>query len=233
MLNYCKSTSISKNLRYIETDLNRTYGQNNHDTLENRRSNIIKPIIDQCDYIIDIHQCIEDTLNPFFILPYSEESHQWIISTAPNIPVIKKLNITQASTLSTYGYLEGKMAVTFEVGSHGVDVYQLEVGIHTTQSFLNFAWSNHRHPQAIRPEQHTASTYDIQHFQPYTGGEVKFEKNFKNFESIHKNQVIAYVNGIAISSPITGKVLLYPQKWFVKNSTVQPDGLFIVIQTSA
>lgn len=132
------------NQRYIESDLNRAYGQSEISTLEGSRSSVIKSVVDKCDYIIDIHQCIEDTLHPFFILPFSKESYLWIATVAPHIPIIIKNNIVEATTLSSYGFLSGKKSVTFEVGSFGFDISQLEFGYNAIKSFLQFAWQKEK-----------------------------------------------------------------------------------------
>ena len=94
-----------KQQRYIEADLNRLYGNSTEKTLESRRAEVIKPIIDLCDYSIDIHQCIEDTLTPFFILPYSEDNIDWINQVVPEIPFVIRKELKAATTLSSYAFL--------------------------------------------------------------------------------------------------------------------------------
>ncbi len=72
-----------KNQRYIDTDLNREYGDEKSEMLENKRAKVIKAVVDQCDYIIDLHQCMHPTIIPFFILPYSPENLSWVRWVAP------------------------------------------------------------------------------------------------------------------------------------------------------
>jgi|GEM_PF-219250 len=218
-----------QNQRYVETDLNRSYGQNTGHLLEEKRAKVIKQALNACDYIIDIHQCIEETLHPFFILPFSEAAYAWITTVAPGIPIIIKDNISKATTLSTYGFLAGKKSVTFEVGDFGFDSKQLNFGFNTIENFLNFAWNLKNKIDASSCKTPT-QTYEIKYFQPYSQGEVIFSKAFKNFESVEKGQVIAFLNKKSICTPVSGKILLYPKKWFEKGSPIKADGLFFVLK---
>lgn len=216
--------------RYIETDLNRAYGENDNTSLEEKRANIIKQVINQCDYIIDIHQCIEETLSPFIIAPFKTQTYSWINKSIPNIPIVARRNITSASTLSSYGFIHNKLAFTFEVGAYGFDNKQLNFGFESVISGLNTAWGKAAQPATATP--HTNPIYEIVHFQSYSCGEVEFSKNFKNFEKVTSSQLIAQVGTKPIYATINGHLLLYPQKWFQPNSTIKADGLFLVLQPS-
>lgn len=219
-----------KNQRYLDVDLNRVYGKKLPSTLiEEKRVQKIKPIIDKCDYIVDIHQSIEDTLHPFFILPYTDESYRWVSQAAPNIPVIFQEISNKVTTLSSYGTAKGKMAVTFEVGGSGVDVYQLELGSNVVQQFVELA---HGSPQVANKHhlRSHAPVYNIQHFEPYKQGRVQFSKKFVNFESVTKGQTIALVDDKVVKSPMEGKIILYPRKWFSPDSTSKADGLFFILK---
>ncbi len=219
-----------KKQRYVETDLNRAYGENSKKCLEHKRASIIKPIIDRCDYSIDIHQCIEETLHPFFLLPYSAANYSWVKNVVPEIPTVIRKNVTTATTLSSYAFLQGKKAVTFEVGSHGVDEKQLNLGMSTIKRFLAHAWKQETVFDNNIVTNQSSLTYEIKYFQGYQSGQVRFEKKFSNFERVNKGQIIAYVDDIPTPSPISGKILLYPSHWFLENSTVKPDGIFVIVQ---
>lgn len=212
--------------RFVDTDLNREYANNPSNRLESRRALEIKRIVDGSDYVIDIHQCIEETLTPFFILPYSKESYGWARKVAPNIPIILHRNISTANTLSKYSHAKGKKGVTFEVGSTGVDASQLEIGIDIVKKFIAY------------PDMKTSSdnimeytdTYEIEFIHPYAGEKVEFVKKFANFEDVKQGQLIAIANGIELVSPLTGKILLFPRKWFSQDSKVVPEGIFAIIK---
>lgn len=109
------------NQRYIDVDLNRSYSSKDITKKEVKLAHKIKKIADISDYILDIHQTIQPTISPFFILPYSEEYYLWLSNLIPEIPVILRRDIENATTLSTYGYLKNKFAVTIEVGANGVE----------------------------------------------------------------------------------------------------------------
>lgn len=219
--------AFQQDVRYVGTDLNRSYGQNDATTWEGKRAGIIEHVVDDCDDIIDLHQCIEETATPFFLLPYAKASHAWVKRVAPQIPVIIRKNIKAPSTLASYGFLKGKRAVTFEVGSKGMDPYQLALGTETIQRFLDDAWHGECHEKSWLP---VAPDYEIKHFAPYDKGQVVFEKPLKNFDPIEQDQVIARVEGRPVATPMAGHILLYPKKWFNDDSPIKADGLFFVLQ---
>ena len=214
-----------KQQRYVESDLNRAYGPNPHPTQETHRAAEIKRAVQDCDYIIDIHQCIEPTHHPFFILPYSTKAYAWLQSVAPEIPVILRQEIKQATTLASYGYLQNKMAVTFEVGATGFDDAQLALGMQKLVQFLAYAWG--ARPVNTGPK---SPAYVFKHFAPYSAGTVRFAQAFKHFDPVQAEQVIAYVDEVPITTPIAGNILLYPRHWFAQGSPTQADGLFFVLQ---
>ena len=217
-----------KNQRYIEKDLNRLYGQQSlGSTIEEKRVVQIKEVLQRCDYVVDFHQTIEETLYPFFILPFNQEAYEWITAIASDVPIILR-NVSKAiTTLSSYVESLGKKGVTFEVGSNGIDKKQLALGVRIAINVLDFAYNgkkNHLVPIL------KASVYDLKYLQSYSTGKVKFRKKFKNFEQVEEGETIAYLDGSEVITPISGKLLLYPQKWFKPGATTKPDGLFFVMQ---
>lgn len=219
-----------KGQRYIENDLNRVYSKQPN-CLESKRASVIKEAIEHCDYIVDIHQTIEDTFNPFFILPFNKEQETWIRSISPNIPIVARENVETITTLSTYGFLNQKRAVTFEVGGSGVDLYQLELGFSIIKEFISYASQEKNVVVTNSKERSLSEVYRMSYFHPYSknDGEVKFHKKFTNFEMIEKEQTIAMVGKKTICSPIEGKILLYPRKWFKEDSNTKPDGIFTIL----
>lgn len=213
-----------ENTRYINTDLNRSYGN-----MDDPRAEQIKKIVKNCEYVVDFHQTIEPTPNPFFILPFSVESYRWLSQIAPSIPVISKGVSNKITTLSSYVNSLGKKGVTLEVGANGVDIYQLEIGLQVAQNVIKFSIDNGLELNALRQK---SPLYTIEYFQEYKRGKVVFTKDYNNFDYIEKDEVIANVDGQEIITPISGNILLYPKKWFKPDSKTKADGLFFVLQKS-
>jgi succinylglutamate desuccinylase len=214
--------------RYVDTDLNRAYGfEGDSSQLEEQRVQDIKPVIDQCDYVIDFHQTIEETLSPFFILPYNDYTHSWANNLSPTMPIIARNITAKITTLSTYVASRNKLGLTFEVGSHGVDPYQVNLGITIIRNLFDIAFNGIKPINSLRSQ---PPVYSMSYFQPYSQGQVVFSKVYKNFEVVEKGDTVATVDGQSIKAPLSGNILLYPQKWFLPTSTVKPDGLFFILE---
>ena len=76
--------------RFIDHDLNRLYSTfspdiNNH---EKQRVHIIRNTLEQCDALIDIHQTVYPTREPFFIIPANQNILTWANHILPEIPIL-------------------------------------------------------------------------------------------------------------------------------------------------
>ncbi len=132
-------------------------------------------------------------------------------------------NVIQATTLSSYSFLVSKKAVTFEVGSYGVDKEQLSCGVSVVNDFLYVAWQTQQEAFITINDVETP-VYSIKYHQQYSVGKVKFIGDIKNFDRVEKHQVIAYVDDM----PNTGRILFYPAHWFDNNSPTKVDGAICV-----
>lgn len=217
-----------KNQRYIDEDLNRVYGGGEDSSAyECQRAEIIKPIITQSDYIIDIHQCMHKTISPFAFAINDAETIAWLQAVIPSAPIIARDEVAKASTLASYGFLEGKKAVTLEVGEGGVDDVQLNFGMQAIIGFLDYVWKD---PMQDTQSEQYDDVYRVSYFQPYSTGKVRFIGNLANFDEVTKDQVIAYIDDEPIAAPQDGLILFYPTHWFEVDSPTKADGLFILVQ---
>lgn len=99
-----------KNLRYIESDLNRSFSITNPTTLEEKRAKEISEIVKKSKFIIDIHQTIEPTLSPFFIFPHHEKLIQMANFLLPDLPIV---------TFAAEGFSKnGKTMIEYALENH-------------------------------------------------------------------------------------------------------------------
>lgn len=121
-----------KSKRFIEEDLNRCFGKTNCDTIESKRARELEThMLDHCDFLIDIHQTVFSSENPFFIFQYSDQQclsiiDKWNPITEWNkgIPVVLQENQIGTNTgLSTDEYLRknGKFGAALELGQLNTD----------------------------------------------------------------------------------------------------------------
>ena len=223
-----------KDRRFVDVDLNRTYGLESYsDAIEEKRVQEIKPVLDQCDVILDLHQAMANTIHPFFFVEYTEELHDWLTKVTPNVPIVYVKSAGTVTTLSSYGRFKGKISATLEVGSVGVDYYQLEVGSNVAQSFIEASHSNINEFPVFHPLRKKAPAYAFSHWEPYEKGNVKFVRNFVNFEYVKKGEPIVLLDGKEIKSPKEGEILRLPHTWFEPGTYLKPDGIFAILQEGA
>ena len=55
------------NKRFIDRDLNRSFGREESNTIEDRRARELETVLRETGYLLDIHQTIEPTKSPFLI----------------------------------------------------------------------------------------------------------------------------------------------------------------------
>jgi succinylglutamate desuccinylase len=67
----------ARDRRFLEADLNRVFVHHPPDNHEGRRARALKPLLDQADVFLDLHQTILHTDRPFWIFPWSPEGWRW------------------------------------------------------------------------------------------------------------------------------------------------------------
>lgn len=120
--------------RFLEWDLNRSFGKNSDVHWETRRARELETLmLDQCDYIIDLHQTVSPTEHSFFIFEYSQGLDlSFLTQINPGIPVIVQFEaIGDESGLSTDEYIlrRGKFGTAIELGQIGFSEQNFELGI--------------------------------------------------------------------------------------------------------
>lgn len=117
-------TAAQENKRFIESDLNRSFLKDESITIEEKRAKILESkVLDECDYVFDLHQTIEPSITPFFMLKYSWVRHLAVVQAVnPGIPtVVTYDSIHQAKGVTTNEYLrtKGAIGITIELGEKG------------------------------------------------------------------------------------------------------------------
>lgn len=109
--------------RFLEADLNRVFVDDPGDTHEGRRSAALRPLLDQADVFLDLHQTILATDRPFYIFPFGVEGWHWARAIAG-----ASSWVTRAPTASfspgtccadEYVRLRGRPGLTLELGEKG------------------------------------------------------------------------------------------------------------------
>lgn len=127
--------------RFLENDLNRSFGLAAEQTAEDLRAREIeKYLLDEVDYLIDLHQTIQHTLTPFFIFQFSSKnclSHVSLMNSRfPTILQFDTIGETQGLSSDEYLRGRGRFGVALELGQIGLTPEKFDVGVATCARFI-------------------------------------------------------------------------------------------------
>lgn len=131
--------ALKQNKRFIDEDMNRLFSELDRNTYERQRAGEIKQLIDLADYHLDLHQTIEPTLHPFYLL----RPHVRAEAFAAQLDVTNMAIMTDTQkgvqdgymTSGAYAYSKGLLSVTLEVSEKG---YFKEATERTEKALYNF-----------------------------------------------------------------------------------------------
>ena len=111
------------NVRFLESDLNRMFLPNELSTHESQRASELIPLLEQGDFLIDFHQTILHTLQPFYICPVTSEGMLWARALALTNALVDATpeNLSQSTTrcADEFMYERGLPALTIELSEKG------------------------------------------------------------------------------------------------------------------
>jgi succinylglutamate desuccinylase len=118
----CNIEAAQKNTRFVESDLNRGFSTQEIITLEQKRAVKIAKIIDQADFIFDLHQTVEPSLTPFFVMEHRHELIQIANQLLPQFPIVTFGTdgfSKTGQTMLEYASAQGAKAMVIECGQNG------------------------------------------------------------------------------------------------------------------
>ena len=92
----------SRDSRYLEADLNRVFTEQPSPSSERRRAVELSPILDSATLLVDFHQTILASHEPFYIFPFHNPGYQWarylkgaksLVTPAPQLPIQCGFNV--------------------------------------------------------------------------------------------------------------------------------------------
>src|SRR3989338_1519217 len=120
------------NKRYIDSDLNRSFGVGKPITLEERRANEIEEVLCNSFFLLDIHQTQLKSEVPFFISKYDKFSFQLAHHISPNLAKVTYFGTNFSKDgFTSVNFILGQngYGIGIELGEKGDDPYQIELGI--------------------------------------------------------------------------------------------------------
>ena len=224
--------------RYLDEDFNRLWDvatlEGERDSAELRRAREIRPLVDQADFLLDIHSMQHATAPLMMAGPLPKGR---TLARGVGIPetVVSDAGHAAGRRMRDYlGFAEEaspRNALLIECGQHW-EAGSREVAIETAYRFL-------RHLEAIAPE--VAEPYVsepapdqkfIEVAEPVTieTDEFRFAKNYRGLEVIAKaGTVIGYDGDKEITTPFDDCVLIMPSRRLNKGDSAVRLGRFVPV----
>lgn len=186
--------AASKNKRFLERDLNRSFASPSSRTLEEKRAREIAPILDQSAYLLDLHQTSQKSEVPFFLFPFTKKGFQFADDIAPDCAIITHWDVpytTEGMCSDDYTNMQGGCGLSLELGKEGFDPWQIALGASTAlAAIFNVAsyLSSRKKSSAVRTDPSHRLLFKIADVMAYPPGQVDLRPGWYNFAPVRKNE---------------------------------------------
>lgn len=217
-----------QNLRFIESDLNRSFNHANVATAEQRRALELAPILSRTHWLVDLHQTIEMSPTPFWIFPYTAAGLELAEVVAPDVPIVTHWGRGFSKDgMCTDEYVNhcGGTGVSIELGQNGFATHHVATGFKVLVNLLGHL--RHETPFAggsiMQPQFYTWAE-----IMPFPDGEVVLREGLYNFKAVRQGDVLGEANGHALMAGTDG-YLLFPKYIRISQQT-KPAELYRIIK---
>lgn len=205
-------------LRFIERDLNRSFGREHSTLMEEKRADELETLFSRTSYLLDIHQVKLQIDRPFWIFPYTEKGYHFARAVASDVAVITHWGrgfSSDGQCSDEWVNGQGGAGVTIELGQNGFAPDQIKRGIEVCRDAISYA---NKQPLSPRQEPDHSKTlaplFTWGEIIPYppTGRPV-LNPGWHNFKIVQAGEVLGSFNGSEIKANLTGPVLFpkYPE----------------------
>ena len=215
--------AFHRNVRFVEKDLNRCFGLKEATNGEERRAKELEVhFLNHLDYLIDLHQTVQASFEPFFIFQYSSPMcYRHLAKMNRNFSVVLQFdNIGDDQGLSTDEYLRsrGKFGVALELGQLGWSESQFKNGLQACLRLVANA------DQDVPGKMDGAQIFEIAERFPCPLDDVILRSELVNFSSVEKDEIVGQSGVEFVRAPRGGRVLFPKLNRLVKSS----ENLFFI-----
>lgn len=198
--------------RFLERDLNRSFASKG-DSLEEKRSRELLPILADTMWFVDLHQTNRPAEEPFFIFPYSKGSFAFAKSISPQTIIVTHVDdgfSTEGLCSDEFVNKEGGVGITLECGQVGLHPLQIAYGLKTVLNALSFVHRTLAKQAEPELDPYPAKVYLVKETLACPQqGVIKLKENLNNLQDVKEGDLLAEIDGKAVLSPRSGK-LLFP-----------------------
>jgi succinylglutamate desuccinylase len=217
--------------RYLERDLNRSFGRPGTELHEDARARSLEPLLSRTALMVDVHQTSDASRTPFFIFPYTSDNVRFARGIAGEWPCVTHAGDTYGSDgLCSDEFVvgQGGIAITLELGQSGRDPYQEAAGtwavgraLAVSEQVLRGRW-----PASVDP----AHLYTWAKLVQYPEARVSLRADLCNFSEVVAEEVIGTVDGKPLRAPASGWVLFPMRPAFFAHLGARPGLLYRLLR---
>jgi succinylglutamate desuccinylase len=197
------------NERFLERDLNRSFGRQANDTHEDRRARQLEKVLAHTGYFVDFHQTIEPSLSPFMIFPYQQPSYKFARQIAPDVPIVTHWGTSfskgGACSDEFVNRNEG-VGVTIELGHKGFSPYQEGIGLRVALQAIQTV-KQRLLGETLKSPTTEPEIYTWAQVLPFPDGDAGLDEGWYNFRQVEKGQRLGLANGQEIRAEASGPIL--------------------------
>lgn len=206
-----------KAVRFIERDLNRSFGREGLSSAEERRADELERLFTRSKFLLDIHQVKLAIDRPFWIFPYTKNGYKFARAVAPDVSVVTHWGkgFSQDGRCSDeWVNTQGGAGTTIELGQNGFDPEQIRRGLGVCKKAIEVSAliaSDQAIPQADTLSRAPLYTWGEIVPYPKTGHPV-LDLGWHNFKRVKAGETLGTFNGNPIKAQVSGPVLFpkYP-----------------------
>ncbi|MBN3817877.1 succinylglutamate desuccinylase, partial [Paraburkholderia sp. Se-20369] len=223
--------------RFVERDLNRTFGRSQRDTVDDRRARDMEPVMARARYSLDLHQTIEPSEAPFFVFNYMASSLQLAHVISQDTPVVthwgRPFSATTAGGCTSDEFIQqaGGVALSIELGQKGFGLYQIAAGVRVCLETIAAIDGVLRGAPLPAVQACANPIYTWAHIVPYPDGDVRLDAGLRNFQPIRAGERLGMHDGAPIVADESG-LLLFP-KYRRSESEPKPGELYRLLRQPA
>ena len=216
--------AAEKGVRFVERDLNRSFGRAETATHEDRRADELEGLFARSDRLLDIHQVKLSIDRPFWIFPYTKPGFEFARMVAPDVSLIThwgKGFSQEGQCSDEWVNNTGGVGVTVELGQNGFAPDQIALGLKTVVRAVEVTGARLCGKSVERRDVAMAPIYTWGEIIPYPQtGEPVLDKGWHNFKIAKAGERVGAFNGQDVVATVTGPVL------FPKYPDPLPDGSY-------
>lgn len=208
--------AAKKNVRFVESDLNRAFGANfsGPATRERKRALELTPLLNSADVFIDFHQTTQKCLKPFYVFAMHPESYYWARAVGMARTFITRKAGKRFSELGMcsdeYMRFLGKAGLTIELGQQGYSTLATNITECILYRGLKCMDKIYLSGVSLKKCAHKNENFEfltITHREPFVHPGARLHDGFYNFSAVKK--------GAEIGVDENKKPIVVPQDGFL------------------